>query len=81
MCCNPGGATNVIDIIEALWEDERFDRVNTYFLGNSAAMRLVFNSSKFGTAAFGNLYVSLNFDDHNKITIPSVMSHHRALSS
>ena len=76
-----GGATNVVDVVEALWEDERFDRVNTYFLGNSAAMRIVFNSSKFGTAAFGNLYVSLNFDDHNDVTIPSVMSHRHALSS
>ena len=76
-----GTAPNVAEIVEALWEDDRFDGANTYFLTTSGALRRVFNSSKFGTKAFQNLYLTVAFADFLDTSIPSVSAHHRALSS
>ena len=74
-----GVPANVVDIVEALWEDDRFDRNGTYFLASSYVMQRSFNSSKYGTKAFKNLYLSVSFNDFANASIPSVAAHHNAL--
>ncbi|CUG34590.1 receptor-type adenylate cyclase, putative [Bodo saltans] len=67
-------------VIDSLWGDPRFDRDNTFFFGPSAAASLFYNSSTYGTEAYGNLRFAYPAHDPSNISIPSVQRFQSALN-